>query len=43
MFLELFGLKPVDLDEFTSPQLRQLADRADTLITEANRQAEPKD
>jgi hypothetical protein len=43
VFLELFGVRPGELDEFTGHQLRLLADRADTLITEANRQAEPKD
>jgi hypothetical protein len=39
-FLELFGVKPNELDHFTSAQIRSLADRADTRIAEHNRQAE---
>jgi hypothetical protein len=38
-FLEMFGVRPHELDQFTCAQIRQLADRTDTLITEANRAA----
>jgi F0F1-type ATP synthase membrane subunit b/b' len=40
VFLELFRVKPGELDEFTTQQLRNLADRADEIISAANRTAE---
>jgi hypothetical protein len=37
-FLELFTVRPAELDAFTVSQIRELADRADTLIEASNRQ-----
>lgn len=37
-FLEIFGVRPGELDDFTAIQISQLAERAQTLIEAANSQ-----